>query len=53
VKDGNDEYGFENSMIIFGHSAVLPGRIKALRGDGKKALVIERNERYHVFVSPP
>lgn len=50
---GRDEYGFESSMIISGHGAVLPGRIRALKAEGKKSLVIEREDRYYLYVSPP
>ena len=53
VKVGADEYAYSSSMIIFGHGAVLPGRIKELRDAGKKAIVLERENRYYVFVSPP
>ncbi len=53
VTIGPDEYGFESSMIIRGHGAVLPGRIRTLRGEGKKPMVIERDGRYYLYVSPP
>lgn len=50
---GKDEYGFQHSMIILGHSAVLPDRIRELRAAGKKSMIIERDDRYYVFASPP
>ena len=50
---GKDEYGYHSSMIIFGHGAVLPERIRELRAQGKKVVLVEREERYYVFVSPP
>jgi hypothetical protein len=53
IKVGNDEYAWESSIIIQGHSAVLPGHIRELRGQGKKALIAEREDRYYVYVSPP
>lgn len=53
LKVANDEYGFESSMIIFGHGAVLPQRINELRAGGKKPLVIERPDRYYIYVAPP
>jgi hypothetical protein len=53
VKVANDEYAFESSMIILGHGAVLPGRIRDLRKAGKKPMIIERNQRYYVYVTPP
>jgi hypothetical protein len=49
----NDEYAFQSSMIIFGHSAVLPDRIRELRQAGKRPLVIEHNDRYYVYATPP
>jgi hypothetical protein len=52
VKVGADEYNFHSSMIIFGHGAVLPGRIRELRGAGKKPIILERDERYYVYVTP-
>lgn len=50
---GRDEYGFESSMIVRGHGAVLPGRIRELKAEGKKSLIIEREDRYYLYVSPP
>ena len=50
---GKDEYGFHSSMIIFGHGAVLPDRVRALRAEGKKPIIVEREERYYVYVTPP
>jgi hypothetical protein len=53
IKLGADEYAYNSSMIISGHGAVLPQRIKALRGAGKTPIIVERDDRYYVFVSPP
>ena len=60
VKLGNDEYGFNSSVFVFGHGAVLPQKVRELRSAGKKVLVLERgasgsghSDRYFVFVSPP
>jgi hypothetical protein len=53
IRVGNDEYAWESSIIIQGHSAVLPGHIRELRASGKKALIAEREDRYYVYVSPP
>jgi hypothetical protein len=50
---GKDEYGYHSSMIIFGHGAVLPDRVRALRAEGKKPIIVEREERYYVYVTPP
>jgi hypothetical protein len=53
VTIGDDEYAFESSVIVKGHGAVLPGKIRQLRGAGKKPVIAERADRYYVFVSPP
>jgi len=50
---GKDEYGFHSSMIVFGHGAVLPDRVRSLRAEGKKPIIVEREERYYVYVTPP
>ena len=50
---GKDEYAFNSSQIIRGHGATLPGKIRELRADGKKPIVVERDDRYYVFVTPP
>jgi hypothetical protein len=59
VRVGVNEYVYHSSHPIFGHGAELPAKIRSLRGQGKKVLVIQRaasgsggkNERYYVFVS--
>jgi hypothetical protein len=51
VRLGADEYAFSSSQIIFGHGATLPGKIRALRAEGKKVLVAQRGDRYYVFVA--
>jgi hypothetical protein len=53
LKVGADEYAFDSSVIIKGHGATLPQRIKGLRASGKKPMVVERGDRYYVFVTPP
>jgi hypothetical protein len=53
VTVGADEYNFHSSMIVFGHGAVLPGRIRELRAGGRKPIILEREERYYVYVTGP
>ena len=48
---GNDEYLFDRSFTIRGHSATMPQAIRELRAEGKRSLIIEREERYYVFVT--
>jgi hypothetical protein len=49
---GTDEYAFSSSIIIRGHGATLPGKIRDLRASGKKPIIAERDDRYYVFVTP-
>jgi hypothetical protein len=51
VTIGNDEYAFESSIIIFGHGAVLPAKVRDLRASGRKPVIIEREDRYYVYVT--
>ncbi len=53
VKMVNDEYAFKQSFNIFGHGAVMPQAIRQFRAEGKKPIVIERDNRYYVYVTPP
>jgi hypothetical protein len=59
VRVGGDEYTYNCSFIIFGHSAEMPAKVRALRSAGKKVLVLQRgasgsgnSDRYLVFASP-
>jgi hypothetical protein len=52
LKVVRDEYGFESSMIIQGHGAVLPQKIRELKSAGKKPLVVERGDRYYIYATP-
>jgi hypothetical protein len=47
------EYAFTKSFIIRGHSATMPQAIQSLRAEGKRPLIIQREDRYYVFVTPP
>ena len=51
IKIGADEYAYAGSIIISGHGAVLPGRVRELRGEGKKVAIVEHQDRYVLFVS--
>ncbi len=48
-----DEYAFNRSFNIFGHGAMMPQAIRELRAEGKKPVVVQRGERYYVYVTPP
>ena len=51
VTVGNDDYLFDRSFNISGHSATMPQAIRELRAGGKRPLVVEREGRYYVFVT--
>jgi len=53
LKMVNDEYAFKNSVPRSGHGAILPQELRELRAEGKRAIIVEREDRYYVFVSPP
>lgn len=50
---GKDEYIFRKSFIIMGHGAVMPQAIAELRAEGKRPIVVEREDRYYLFATPP
>jgi hypothetical protein len=45
------EYTYNRSFIIQGHSAVMPAAVAELQAQGRKILVVERKERYYVYVA--
>ena len=53
VKIVDEDYAFKQSFNIFGHGAVMPQAIRQFRAEGKKPVVIEREDRYYVYVTPP
>lgn len=50
VLDGT-EYAYVRSFPVRGHSAVMPGAVRELLGQGKRLLVAERGERYYVYAA--
>jgi hypothetical protein len=50
---GSAEYAFDSSIIRLGHGAVLPQKIRDVRSAGKKPLIVEREDRYYLYVTPP
>ena len=48
---GDQEYQYERSIPIKGHSATLPEAILALLAESKKPLVLERPDRFYVYVA--
>lgn len=47
---GDEAYEYERSYPIKGHSAVLPKHIRGTLETGKKPLVIERPDRFYVYI---
>ncbi|HYM15985.1 MAG TPA: hypothetical protein VEZ14_10535 [Dehalococcoidia bacterium] len=47
---GNEEYQFDCSFLVQGHGALMPPKIRELRAAGKPPVVVERSDRYYVFV---
>ena len=45
------EYTYVRSFPIQGHSAIMPGAVTELLGQGKRILVAERNERYYLYTA--
>jgi hypothetical protein len=50
LKLGEHEYVWDSSMQVKGWGAVMPGKIRELREGGKEPLVVERGERYYIYV---
>lgn len=53
IEIASEEYAFDGSYLVRGHGAAMPERIRELRGAGKKPVVVERSDRYYIFVTPP
>jgi hypothetical protein len=48
---GDDEYAFQRSYPIKGHSAVMPAYVAEALAEGRRVLVAERQERYYVYLA--
>ena len=51
LRVGDTEYVYQRSYPIKGHSAVMPEYVAELLQAGRKALVVERDERYYVYAT--
>ena len=49
IKVGEQQYHYDRSYPIKGHSAVMPGYLKEQLAAGKKPLVIERPDRFYIY----
>lgn len=51
VRVGDTDYMYERSVPIKGHGAILPAYLANLLSEGKKPLLVERIERYYVYLA--
>ncbi len=51
IKVGEQEYRYDRSYPIKGHGAVMPGYLQECVEQGKQPLVIERIQRYYVYLA--
>lgn len=51
LRVGDTEYVYDRSYPIQGHSAVMPGEVMELLQQGRKVLVVERSERYYLYLA--
>ena len=51
IKVGGQEYVYDRSYPIKGYSAVLPGYLKEQMAAGKRPLLVERPDRFYVYLA--
>ena len=51
IRVGEQVYQYERSYPIKGHSAVMPGYLQEQVNAGKKPLLIERPDRFYVYLA--
>jgi hypothetical protein len=51
TKLGEQEYRYERSFPVKGHGASLPNFIREQVAEGKTPLVLERENRFYVYLS--
>ncbi len=50
IKVGDEEYTYQKSFPIKGHSATLPKRIAELLDAGKTPMIVERTDRFYLYL---
>ena len=50
LKLGEREYVWNSSMLLKGWGALMPDKIRELRSAGHEPLVVERGDRYYIYV---
>jgi hypothetical protein len=51
AKLGEQEYRYERSFPVKGHGANLPNFIREQMAEGKTPLVLERENRFYIYLS--
>ena len=46
------EYTYTSSVPLKGYGAVLPARVREALAEGRQALVVQRGERYYLYLTP-
>ncbi len=47
---GEREFTYQRSFPVRGHGAIMPPYVRSLIDEGRVPLIVERNERYYVYV---
>jgi hypothetical protein len=50
LKLGEREYVWDSSVLVKGWGAFMPQKIRELRAAGHEPLVVERGDRYYIFL---
>jgi hypothetical protein len=53
IRVARDEYAFKGSAPTLGYGAFLPQEVREARTAGKRPMIVERGERYYLFLTPP
>ncbi len=46
------DYAFTSSVPSIGYGAILPGRVRQALEEGRRALLVDRGERYYLYLTP-
>jgi hypothetical protein len=50
IQVGEREFVYQRSFPVRGHGAIMPPYVRSLIDEGRVPLIVERNERYYVYV---
>ncbi len=51
LRVGETEYTYNRSFLLKGHSAVMPAAVSELLAEGRRVLVVERDDRLYVYLA--